>query len=68
MVHGEWSLHIALRTTVEEVLQSPKALRQGGIMPLDFAGQPTDQAVVLAWMPAVSVYFRDSDGPSDNTS
>jgi len=56
------SLHIAFRTSVEGVLHSPNVLRTLGIMPLDFVGQPTHQAVVLAWMPAVSVYFRDPDG------
>ena len=25
-------------------------------------GQPTDEPVVLGWMPAASLYFRDPDG------
>ena len=29
---------------------------------LDFVGTPTDEPVVLAWMPAASIYFRDPDG------
>jgi GNAT superfamily N-acetyltransferase len=37
-------------------------LRAAGITPVDFDGQPTDEPVVLGWMPAVSVYFRDPDG------
>jgi lactoylglutathione lyase len=37
-------------------------LRSAGITPLDFDGQPTDQPVVLAWMPAASVFFHDPDG------
>jgi lactoylglutathione lyase len=28
---------------------------------LDFDGLPTDEPVVLPWMPAASVYFRDPD-------
>lgn len=32
------------------------------LVPLDFWGQPTDEPVVLAWMPAASLYFRDPDG------
>ena len=30
--------------------------------PLDFEGEPTGEPVVLAWMPAASLYFRDPDG------
>ena len=56
------SLHIAFKISVADVLQSPELLLAAGITPLDFRGQPTDQAVVLAWMPAVSLYFRDPDG------
>jgi hypothetical protein len=37
-------------------------LRNAGITPLDFEGRPTDLPVVLAWMPAAAVYFRDPDG------
>ena len=33
-------------------------------MPRDFAGNPTDEPVVLAWMPALSLYFQDPDGHS----
>jgi len=29
---------------------------------LDFWGQPTDEPVVLGWMPAASLYFRGPDG------
>ena len=40
----------------------PAALRAAGITPLDFAGNPPEEPVVLAWMPAGSLYFRDPDG------
>jgi lactoylglutathione lyase len=56
------TLHIAFATSLEEVVASPRALRSAGVMPLDFNGQPTDEPVVLGWMPAASIYFRDPDG------
>ncbi len=56
------ALHIAFRVTVDEVVNAPAAMRAAGITPLDFDGQPADQPVVLAWMPALSIYFRDPDG------
>lgn len=56
------TLHLALRVSLSDVLASPPALRAAGITPLDFDGHATDDAVVLAWMPAASVFFRDPDG------
>ena len=56
------SLHVAFKMRVDDVLASVAALRQAGIAPLDFDGEPTDEPVVLGWMPAVAVYFRDPDG------
>jgi lactoylglutathione lyase len=54
--------HLAFRASIEDVLAAPQALRAAGIVPLDFDGHPTDEPIVLAWMPAASVYFRDADG------
>jgi lactoylglutathione lyase len=54
--------HVAFATTAEDVLAAPKRLRSAGIVALDFDGRPTDEPVVLAWMPAVAVYFLDPDG------
>ena len=54
--------HIALATTVATVVAAPATLERAGITPLDFDGLPSTEPVVLAWMPAVSVYFRDPDG------
>jgi len=54
--------HIAFTATLDHVLAAPAALRDAGITPLDFAGEATDAPVVLGWMPAASVYFRDPDG------
>ncbi|HTM50525.1 MAG TPA: VOC family protein [Bryobacteraceae bacterium] len=56
------SLHVAFTATLQEVLAAPKALRDAGIAPLDFDGAPTEEAVVLGWMPAAAVYFHDPDG------
>jgi lactoylglutathione lyase len=54
--------HIAFAAALDEVIASPKTLQESGITPLDFDGHPTDQPVVIAWMPAASIYFRDPDG------
>lgn len=56
--------HFALRLSPGEVVNSLDHLRELGVTPLDFDGRPTDEAVVIAWMPAVSVYFADPDGHS----
>jgi lactoylglutathione lyase len=55
-------LHTAFNTELADVIAAPRALRRAGITPLDFDGRPTDQPVVLAWMPAAAVFFRDPDG------
>ncbi len=54
--------HIAFATTLAAVIKAPTWLQRSGITPLDFDGRPAREAVVLAWMPAVAVYFRDPDG------
>lgn len=56
------TMHVAFAASLEDVLASPRALRSAGLAPLDFDGRPTDEPVVLGWMPAASVYFRDPDG------
>jgi lactoylglutathione lyase len=55
------SLHLAFRIDLAEILQAPERLRAANVAPLDFAGEPTNEPVVLAWMPAASLYFRDPD-------
>jgi lactoylglutathione lyase len=55
-------LHTAFRVGLGDVMAAPNALRSAGVTPLDFDGKPTDLPVVLAWMPAAAVYFRDPDG------
>jgi lactoylglutathione lyase len=54
--------HIAFAARREDVIAAPRALQRAGITPLDFDGHPTDEPVVLAWMPAASIYFHDPDG------
>jgi len=54
--------HAAFRVSLPSVVAAPRLLRAAGIAPLDFDGRSTDQATVLAWMPAASVFFRDPDG------
>jgi lactoylglutathione lyase len=56
------TLHVAFATALEDVIAAPRALQSAGIVALDFDGQPTNEPVVLAWMPAASIYFRDPDG------
>jgi lactoylglutathione lyase len=56
------SLHLAFRVDLQDLLAAPERLRAANVVPLDFAGDPTSEPVVLAWMPAASLYFRDPDG------
>lgn len=55
-------LHVAFRATVDAVRTAVATLREAGITPLDFDGRPTEEPDVIAWMPAVTIYFRDPDG------
>jgi chromate reductase len=54
--------HLAFATDLAAVVEAPKMLERSGIAPLDFDGRPTGEPVVIGWMPAASVYFRDPDG------
>ena len=54
-------LHVAFSVSLEDLLKAVGTLQKSGIQPLDFYGEPTDEPVVLAWMPAASLYFRDPD-------
>ena len=56
------SLHLAFRLDLKDLLDAPARLRAANAVPLDFQGAPTEEPVVLAWMPAASLYFRDPDG------
>jgi lactoylglutathione lyase len=57
-------LHIAFEVAPDDVIASVAALRQAGLEPQDGSGQAVDEPVVLCWMPAASVYFKDPDGHS----
>jgi lactoylglutathione lyase len=54
--------HIAFRVSLADVIAAPKTLHAAAVTPVDFSGRATDEAVVLAWMPAAAVYFHDPDG------
>lgn len=56
--------HFAFRMTREAVLGAPTALLAAGVQPLGFHGEPATEPVVLGWVPALSVYFKDPDGHS----
>ena len=56
------SQHVAFEVSLPDLHKAPERLRQAGIEARDFAGQLTEEPVVLAWMPAASVYFHDPDG------
>ena len=55
------SLHVAFQVALSDLHEAPARLQKAGIQPRDLAGLPTEEPVVLAWMPAASVYFRDPD-------
>ena len=56
------NLHVAFRVGLDELLLAAGQLRSAGVDPLDFNSQPTIEPVVLGWMPAASLYFKDPDG------
>jgi len=56
--------HFAFRMTRAVVLTAPEALKACGVEPLGFHAEPISEPVVLGWMPALSVYFKDPDGHS----
>src|SRR5262252_1615098 len=51
-----------VRLELAHVIAAPRTLLSAGIAALDFNGKPTHEPMVLAWMPAAAVYFRDPDG------
>ena len=55
------SLHVAFQVALSDLHGAPTRLEKAGVQPRDFAGAPTQEPVVLAWMPAASVFFRDPD-------
>ncbi|QCI63034.1 VOC family protein [Phreatobacter stygius] len=57
-------LHIAFSVDLADVEKSVALLRAKGLTPHDGGNRLIDEPVVLAWMPAASVYFTDPDGHS----
>jgi len=57
------SLHVAFQVALSDLHEPPARLQKAGVQPRDLAGLPTEEPVVLAWMPAAAVYFR---GPDNN--
>ncbi|MGH9552533.1 MAG: VOC family protein, partial [Terriglobales bacterium] len=55
------SLHVAFQVALSDLHEAPARLQKAGIHPVDLSGLPIEEPVVLAWMPAASVYFRDPD-------
>jgi lactoylglutathione lyase len=55
-------LHIAFDMTLADVRTAPDRLREQGIEPLSFFGEPATEPSVIGWMPAAAIYFRDPDG------
>lgn len=53
--------HVALKIAPKNLFVSLSKLRCAGIQTLDFRGYPADEPIVLSWMPAASIYFRDPD-------
>jgi len=54
--------HIAFGVEFEDLDSAIQRAKKKGIEPRNFFGQMTDEPSVLAWMPAASIYFNDSDG------
>src|SRR5947208_6520097 len=46
------SLHIAFCADPPHLLDAPALFPEANVVPLDFWGQPTNERVVLGWMPA----------------
>ena len=55
-------LHTAFRMELQNLVQVVEKLKAANIVPRDFNRQPASEPVVLAWMPAASIYFDDPDG------
>jgi lactoylglutathione lyase len=56
------NLHVAFSVDLDNLLLAAEQLRKANIVPLNFAGEPTDEPVVFAWMPSASLFFHDPDG------
>jgi len=70
---GSWPMqmmqhHLSFQVKLEDLLAAPQRLRSAGITPKGRRtpsyprGEPTDEPIVFAWMPAASIFFDDPDG------
>ena len=56
-------MHFAFRCDKEDILnKSADFLKTRNLKPYNFLKDGTDQPIVFAWMPALSIYFDDPDG------
>jgi GNAT superfamily N-acetyltransferase/catechol 2,3-dioxygenase-like lactoylglutathione lyase family enzyme len=56
------ALHVAFKVGLEELFAAISKLHDAGIEPRGFDGEKVAEPIVLAWMPAAAIYFRDPDG------
>jgi catechol 2,3-dioxygenase-like lactoylglutathione lyase family enzyme len=57
--------HFAFRATVDDVVHKSVAwLKERGLACHNFLKDGMERPMVFAWMPAISIYFRDPDGHS----
>ncbi|MEP7198316.1 MAG: VOC family protein [Chloroflexota bacterium] len=58
------ALHIAFDVALADLLTAPERLNAAGVTPRGFNGEPVAEPVVIGWMPAAALYFKDPDGHS----
>mgnify|MGYP001813552030 CR=1 FL=1 len=56
------SNHFAMQVALEDFSTMTTKLDQHGIETYNFLNDGTKRPMVFAWMPALSIYFRDPDG------
>src|SRR5690606_21242709 len=56
--------HFAFSVSYEEIVRSIGNLKSIGITPLGINEEPIEEPIVISWMPAISVYFKDPDDHS----
>lgn len=56
------NLHLAFDVALADLLLAPQRLLAVGVTPLGFNGEEVTEPVVISWMPAASLYFKDPDG------
>ena len=55
--------HFAFRSDLDDVLnKSVDFLKSKNLKPYNFLKDDSDKPMVFAWMPALAIYFNDTDG------